>query len=73
MLPIPDSRVFRSRKGALWWSFWVLVATVMSVGFGDPAPTANATEANASAPTDALGEPVTDKDLQALAAAFNAN
>ncbi|URW74521.1 hypothetical protein M9980_07985 [Sphingomonas donggukensis] len=64
MLPIPNSKVFRSRKGAIWWSFWVIVAAVMTVGFGD-APEKGAAPTKAVA-TDALGQPIDDKNLKDL-------
>ena len=70
MLPIPTSRVFRSRRGAIVWSFWVLVAVVMTVGFGD-AP-ASDTKTVATQATDALGMPVDDQNLKDLMKAMNA-
>lgn len=72
MLPIPTAKVFRSRKGALWWSFWVIVAAVTTVGFAD-SPAGNATAAAASAPVNALGQPVSDADLKTLMGVINAS
>lgn len=69
MIPIPTSRVFRSRRGALLWAFWVIVAAVMAVGFGDP-PAPNAKVAARA--TDATGMPIADQDMNALMAAINA-
>ena len=70
MIPIPTSRVFRSRRGALMWSFWVLVATVMAVGFADPP--ASKPDAAAHA-TDAMGMAVDDKDMKELMRVMNAS
>ncbi len=72
MLPIPTSRVFRSRRGALKWSFWVLVATVMAVGFGDAPPKDEKAVASVTGATDTLGMPVDDQNLNALVQAMNA-
>jgi hypothetical protein len=69
MIPIPTSRVFRSRRGALKWSFWVIVAAVMTAGFGN-AP-ADHPKAAAHA-TDALGMAVDDQQLKALLKVMNA-
>jgi hypothetical protein len=70
MIPIPTSRVFRSRRGALLWSFWVLVVVVMTVGFGDPPAADTKTAAHA---TDALGMSVDDQNLKDLMKAMNAS
>lgn len=67
MLPIPTSKVFRSRGGALWWSFWVIVAAVLTVGFaGSDTPSGNA-----AAASDASGAPVNESDVANLVAALN--
>ena len=72
MIPIPTSRVFRSRRGAILWSFWVLVATVMAVGFGDAPPADHKAATAAAHPTDALGMPVDDQQVRDLMNAMNA-
>ena len=58
MLPLPTSRVFRSRYGALRWAFWVIVAAVMTVGFAN-----SKDEAADAGPSDA--------DIQAVAQLLN--
>lgn len=68
MIPLPTSRIFRSRRGALWWSFWVIVGAVTSVPF---LPAGNGKAQNAA--IDSTGEDVNQADLQAIASAFNAN
>ncbi len=68
MLPTPTARVFRSRRAALWWSFWVIVAAVLFVPWGSDAPPENAAVA-----TDATGEVLRNADVEALAAVLNAN
>ncbi|MES2337377.1 MAG: hypothetical protein V4537_04690 [Pseudomonadota bacterium] len=72
MIPIPTSRVFRSRRGALVWGFWVIVAAVMTVGFGDDPAPANGSATTAAATTDALGMPVDDESVKQLMTAMNA-
>lgn len=69
MIPRRPAQLFRSRWSALWWAFTVIVGTIMTVGFGDPAPSNTTT----AAPTDALGQPVNEADLQALASVLNSN
>ena len=68
MIPIPNSKVFRSRRGALWWSFWVIIGAVMTVGFGPAA----SKHPKAEVATDATGEEVNQADLAVLAAVGNA-
>ena len=64
MIPIPTSRVFRSRRGTITWSFWVIVAAVMAAGFAD-APEIKSKGVRSHA-TDALGMPVDDRQLKEL-------
>ena len=45
MIPIPTARVFRSRRGALRWSFWVVVGAVTTVGFAAPPGSEDTTSA----------------------------
>ncbi len=71
MIPIPTSKVFRSRRGALIWSFWVIVAAVMAAGFGDP-PASDPKPGTTAHATDALGMPVDDQNLKDLMKAMNA-
>lgn len=59
MIPLPTSKVFRSRGGALWWSFWVIVAAVLTVGFG-------------SAPGSDAGDQPNSADVAALQTILNA-
>lgn len=63
MIPLPTSKVFRSRYGALRWAFWVIVAAVMTAGFGSSGSDA---AANESAPA------VNSADVQALVAVLDA-
>jgi hypothetical protein len=60
MIPLPTPKVFRSRGGALWWSFWVIVGAVLFVGFGSPDHDKSGSEAT-----------ISDADVQALAATLN--
>ena len=69
MIPIPTSRVFRSRRGALIWCFWVIAGAVLFVGFGDAPAKPDATHHA----TDALGMSVDEQNLKALVAAMNAS
>lgn len=84
MIPRRPSSLFRSRWNALLWAAGVIVTTVTTVGFGPAASTpSNADMANASisndsasntgddVPTDAMGQPISDADLKALAAVMN--
>lgn len=69
MIPIPTSRVFRSRRGALIWCGWVIVGAVMFVGFGDAPAKPDVTHHA----TDALGMSVDEQNLKVLVAAMNAS
>lgn len=68
MIPRRPAQLFRSRWSALWWSATVIVGAVMFVGFGGPEASAGNSVA-----TDALGQPVSDADVKALASLLNAN
>ena len=64
MIPLPTPKVFRSRGGALWWSFWVIVGAVLFVGFGSPGGSGTSATDTAT---------ISDADVQALATALNGN
>jgi hypothetical protein len=68
MIPIKHSTIFRSRWWALLWAVGIIWFAYDFAGTsGD---SANA-PANAEAPTDATGAPVTNEDEQKLAQALN--
>jgi hypothetical protein len=67
MLPLPTSRVFRSRRAALRWSAWVVVAAVASVGV---AGSTSGKRTVAERATDSLGMQVDDQELKKLLAAM---
>ncbi|MHA6723868.1 hypothetical protein [Sphingomonas sp. RS2018] len=69
MIPIPSSRIFRSRWRAIWWSICVIAGAVMFVGFGD-APKDGHAAAAAAHSTDALGQPIDDKAMRDLVKAL---
>lgn len=72
MLPIPNSNVFRSRRKALWYSFWVVVTALLTVPFaprGTSTPVAN----NTASATDAAGEALNQADLQVIADAVKSD
>lgn len=69
MLPIPSSNLFRSRRKAMWYAFWVIVGAVLSVPFapgGSAKPDGNVT---AQAP-DATAEALNQADFAAIADAI---
>jgi hypothetical protein len=72
MIPMPTSRVFRSRRGALLWSFWVLVAAVMTVGFGDASSSEGNTTTTAAHVSEGAGTPAGDAALEDALRAMNA-
>ena len=67
MVPIRFSTIFKSRWMALLWA-----AGMIWFAYDFAAPDASSNVfANAEAPTDATGAPITNEDEQKLAAALN--
>jgi hypothetical protein len=67
MFPIKHSSIFKSRWWALLWAAGIIW---FAYDFAAPDTSSNAS-ANAEAPTDATGSPVTSDDEQKLAQALN--